>query len=133
MDGKDKYTAYTLAYDCSKSSRASIIANTNRLLRDDRITLLTQSIADATKQNVVESEVLARRYVMEELFIHANLKEASENGKLKALELMGKAVGMFTDKIETTTAEVDTEQLKKELESHLHLLDNAKKKITTIQ
>ena len=85
------------------------------------------------KQNVVESDASARRYVMQQLFDKVNEDETSESGKLRALELIGKAVGMFTDRVEQVTETINADELKKELESHLHLLDNAKKKITTIQ
>ena len=44
--------------------------------------------------------------------------------KLRALELMGRAIGMFTDKLETKVEAISTEQLKKELRNHLVLLDN---------
>jgi hypothetical protein len=70
---------------------------------------------------------------MQKLFDKVNEAEVSESGQLRALELIGKAVGMFTDRVETTVEQVDTDSLKKELESHLHLLENAKKKVSTIQ
>jgi hypothetical protein len=37
---------------------------------------------------------------------------------------MGRAVGMFTDKVEQKVEEISTERLKKELQSSLALLDN---------
>jgi uncharacterized protein with HEPN domain len=92
-----------------------------------------ESVLEATKQNVVESDASARRYVMQKLFDKVNESEVSESGQLRALELIGKAVGMFTDRVETTVEQVDTDSLKKELESHLHLLENANKKVKTIQ
>jgi hypothetical protein len=92
-----------------------------------------ESVLEATKQNVVESDASARRYVMQELFDSVNQAEISESGRLRALELIGKAVGMFTDRVEQVTETIDTNELKKELESHLHLLDNVKKKVNTIQ
>jgi hypothetical protein len=92
-----------------------------------------ESVLEATKQNVVDSEATARRYVMQQLFDKANDVQSSESGKLRALELIGKAVGMFTDRVETTVEQVDTDSLKKELESHLHLLENVNKKVKTIQ
>jgi flagellar hook assembly protein FlgD len=70
---------------------------------------------------------------MQKLFDKVNESEVSESGQLRALELIGKAVGMFTDRVETTVEQVDTDSLKKELESHLHLLENANKKVKTIQ
>jgi len=48
------------------------------------------------------------------------------SNRLKSLELMGRAVGMFTDKVETKTEEVNVDTLKKELESSLLLLQSAK-------
>ena len=48
----------------------------------------------------------------------------TEGTQLKALELMGRAVGMFTDKVETKVEEINTEKLKAELKSHLTLLEN---------
>jgi hypothetical protein len=133
VSGNDHITAYSTAYDVSGSTRASIIANANKLMRDPRITMQLESVLEATKQNVVESDASARRYVMQKLFDKVNEAEVSESGQLRALELIGKAVGMFTDRVETTVEQVDTDSLKKELESHLHLLENANKKVKTIQ
>lgn len=133
VSGNDHITAYSTAYDCRGSTRATIIANANKLMKDARITMQLESVLEATKQNVVESDASARRYVMQQLFDKVNEAETSESGKLRALELIGKAVGMFTDRVEQVTETINADELKKELESHLHLLDNAKKKITTIQ
>lgn len=133
VSGNDHITAYSTAYDVSGSTRATIIGNANRLMRDSRITMQLESVLEATKQNVVESDASARRYVMQKLFDKVNEAEVSESGQLRALELIGKAVGMFTDRVEQVTETVDAESLKKELESHLHLLDNVKKKVSTIQ
>jgi len=133
VSGNDHITAYSTAYDVSGSTRATIIGNANKLMRDPRITMQLESVLEATKQNVVESDASARRYVMQKLFDKVNEAEVSESGQLRALELIGKAVGMFTDRVETTVEQVDTDSLKKELESHLHLLENANKKVKTIQ
>jgi hypothetical protein len=133
VSGNDHITAYSTAYDVSGSTRATIIGNANRLMRDSRITMQLESVLEATKQNVIESDASARRYVMQKLFDKVNESEVSESGQLRALELIGKAVGMFTDRVETTVEQVDTDSLKKELESHLHLLENANKKVKTIQ
>ncbi len=64
-----------------------------------------------------------RRHVMEQLYKHAQSAK-TEGTQLKALELMGRAVGMFTDKVETKVEEINTEKLKEELKSHLTLLEN---------
>jgi len=47
---------------------------------------------------------------------------------VRSLELMGKAVGMFVDKVESKVEEINAEQLKNELSSHLDLLNKATSK-----
>lgn len=133
VSGNSHIDAYMTAYDCSGSTRATVIGNANRLMKDSRIAMQLESVLEATKQNVVESDASARRYVMQKLFDKVNESEVSESGQLRALELIGKAVGMFTDRVETVSEVVDADALKKELETHLHLLDNVKKKVSTIQ
>jgi len=133
VSGNTHIEAYSTAYDVSGSTRATIIGNANKLMRDSRITMQLESVLEATKANVVESDASARRYVMQKLFDKVNEAEVSESGQLRALELIGKAVGMFTDRVETVSEAVDVDALKKELDTHLHLLDNVKKKVSTIQ
>ena len=60
---------------------------------------------------------------MEQLHDKA-VQAKTEGSQLKALELMGRAVGMFTDKVEQKVEEISTERLKQELKTHLELLDN---------
>lgn len=57
---------------------------------------------------------------MGDLLKHADDDKAKTSDRLKSLELMGRAIGMFTDKSEVKTEAVDTEQLKRELDEHLH-------------
>jgi hypothetical protein len=61
---------------------------------------------------------------MNELYKHANDDKAQLSNRLKSLELMGRAIGMFTDKLESKIEEVNVDSLKKELESSLALLDS---------
>lgn len=123
VQGMSPKEAYRRAYDCENSSEATIQANANRLLKDARITLLLDSFFEDLKENVITDNVSARRHIMKELFKHANDKNAQLSNRLKSLELMGRAIGMFTDKVEQRVEEVSIDQLKKELESSLHLLE----------
>jgi hypothetical protein len=54
-------------------------------------------------------------------------KDAKQEGsRLKALELLGKSVGIFTVAEEKAEKAVSADQLKRELSGHLKLLDNVK-------
>ena len=116
--------AYRKAYDCSRSAESTIISSANELLKDPRNSMLLESVWETVKENIVNDAIATKRHVMSELFKHAQNDEAQLSNRLKSLELMGRAVGMFTDKVETKVEEISTEQLKKELETSLALLDS---------
>ena len=48
-----------------------------------------------------------------------------EGSKIKALELIGKAAGIFRSEVEPQAPSVTSEQLKRDLSRHVAYLDNA--------
>lgn len=133
VQGLSPRLAYEKAYDTSKMSHASIVADANKLLKDTRITLLLESFWNGLKENVIADQLATKRHVMAELFKHAQNEEAQLSNRLKSLELMGRAVGMFTDKLEQKVEEVNVDTLKKELESSLALLETNRKSKSMLQ
>jgi hypothetical protein len=119
--------AYKKAYNVTSNNEANHIANANKLMRDPRIGLLLSEVWEQVKENVIDDAIAVRRKVMGDLMAHANNEEARLSDRLKSLELMGRAIGMFTDKMETKTDSVNAEQLKRDLEQSLHLLDTMPK------
>ena len=128
VQGMTPRNAYRKAYDCDESAESTIANNANKLLKDSRITLLLDSFWEDMKENIIADAVATRRHVMKELVKHSNDDKVNIGNRLKALEMMGRAVGMFTDRVESKVEEVNAEQLKKELESHLHLLEQVSTK-----
>lgn len=126
VQGDSPRDAYRKAYNCLTANESTVAVSANRLMNDAKISVLLQSSLDKQEINLINDAVATRRHVMTELLEHAKSMK-SEGSKLKALELIGRAVGMFTDKVETKVEEVSTDQLKRELESHLTLLDAATK------
>ena len=126
VQGESPRDAYRKAYNCLTANESTVAVSANRLLKDAKISVLLQSSLDKREENLISDAVATRRHVMAELLEHAQSMK-SEGSKLKALELIGRAVGMFTDKVETKVEEVSTDQLKRELEGHLALLDQATK------
>ena len=120
--GMTPVEAYKAAYVCRNMTDASICGAANKLLNDERVQRLLQVTTEAATEMLIDDVVAARRFVMKELISHAKEGKA-ENTKLKALELMGRAVGMYTDKVEQKTEEVNIDKLKAELKSSLNLLD----------
>jgi hypothetical protein len=125
IQGKTYRQAYRDAYPNAQGSGESITASAYKLMRDSRIQALVNDAWEQTADVLVEDIVASKRYILKQLVAHS--KTAKQEGtKLKALELMGKAVGLFKHE-DASKADIQTpEQLKKDLAVHLRLLDNVK-------
>jgi DNA primase large subunit len=118
--GNSPREAYRKAYAVrSNTAESTVIASANKLMQDQRISGLMEPIWESIKQNVIDDAIATRRHVLEQLHAHASDTNVRTGDRLKALELMGKAIGMFVDKSEAKVEQVDPEQLKRELDSHL--------------
>ena len=122
--GESPREAYRQAYNVTTNREHTLAANASRLMRDERVIALTQSVWEAAKENLIDDVVAGRRFIMKELQGHAANDKVPPAVRLKALELMGRAFSMFTDKVEQRTEEITPERLKAELQSSLALLDN---------
>lgn len=123
LSGQTPALAYRNAYNVRTDNNATVLASANKLMQDPRISTLLEALSEDYRRKVIDNAVHTREHVMSELFKHA--RQAKQEGtQLKALELMGRAVGMFTDKVEQKVEEISTEKLKEELKTHLSLLDN---------
>ena len=128
IEGHTPINAYMRSYNCENSSHATITSNANKLMRDPRVTLLLEPLMHARKEMIMTDERIARQHIMSQLYDHAENEDTPISMRLRSLELMGKAVGMFSDKVEQVTEVIDVDALKKELESSLTLLENANKR-----
>jgi hypothetical protein len=123
--GKSLKQAYRDAYPNAKGQDNSIASASYKLSRDPRVQRMIQDAWEQTVEVLVDDAVATKRYVMGQLVAHS--KSAKQEGtKLKALELLGKSTGLFSDRVNAKDEVVSVEQLKRELSGHLKLLDNVK-------
>ena len=123
--GKTMRQAYRDAYPNAKGSDQVITSSAYRLSRDPRIQKAMQDAWGETIEVLAEDTAATKRYVMKELL--ALTKGGKQEGsRLKALELMGRAAGMFQIATESVAPKPSAEQLRRELSGHLRLLDNVK-------
>ena len=73
----------------------------------------------------------SKRYVLKGL-LALSKKGKQEGTQLKALELMGKACGLFTPTEVKDKAVITADQLKRELAGHIKLLDQAKASVLDV-
>ena len=125
IQGKTYRQAYRDAYPLQTGSDSTITTAAYKLSRDTRVQALVADALEETAEHLADDMISTKRYVMRQLVAHS--KQAKQEGtKLKALELLGKASGLFTqadaDKGEVVTAD----QLKRELGIHLKLVKQSK-------
>ena len=125
IQGKTMRQAYRDAYPNANGSDQVITCSAYRLSRDERIQKALQDAWGETVEVLAEDTAATKRYVLKEL-LALSKGGKQEGSRLKALELMGRAAGMFQQSTDATPEKVSAEQLRKELSGHLKLLDNVK-------
>ena len=125
IEGKTQYDAYRSAYPNSQGNERTIKANAWKMSQDIRVQKMLQEHWGETVEALTDDAIAVKRYVIKNLLELS--KEAKQEGsKLKALELMGKSVGMFKQSEDKEDKEVTADQLKQELAKHLRLIKNVK-------
>jgi hypothetical protein len=131
IQGKSLRQAYRDAYGNDTGSDASISASANKLMKDPRIKHVLEEAWEETAEHLSEDLAASKRYVLKGLL--ALSKKAKQEGtRLKALELMGKAAGLFTPTDVQDKAVITADQLKRELAGHMKLLESAKANVLDV-
>ena len=125
IEGKTQVDAYRIAYPNAKANERTIKTNAWKMSQDIRIQKMLQEHWGETVEALTDDAVAVKRYVIRNL-LELSKDAKQEGSKLKALELMGKSVGMFKQSEEKDDKEVTAEQLKQELSRHLKLVRNVK-------
>ena len=121
ISGMSNADAYREAYPDDHSSSRVISANAYKLTRHPVIGQMLEDAWGETAEALTEDLAATKRYVLRQLL--ALSKGAKQEGsRLKALELMGKAAGVFTPSTDVEVAAPTADQLKRELSGHLKLL-----------
>jgi len=124
--------SYREAFQNDTGSDASISASANKLMKDPRVIKALDEAWGQTVEHLIEDVVASKRYVLKGLL--ALSKAGKQEGtQLKALELMGKACGLFTPMEVQAKAPITADQLKRELAGHLKLLKGQLSSVDDVQ
>jgi len=124
-------TAYRLAYANDTGSDASISASANKLMKDPRIKKVLQDAWGETVEHLAGDIAATKLYVIRNL-IALSKKAKQEGSKIKCLELLGKASGLFTPSDVQDKAVITADQLKRELSGHMKLLEQGKANVLDV-
>tara|TARA_R100001143_G_scaffold15082_1_gene17112 strand:+ start:381 stop:950 length:570 start_codon:yes stop_codon:yes gene_type:complete len=124
--GNDRKTAYTENYNVRSTNNNSINATARKLENKIIAEPLFNDLLKSSLEKNLDDQRVVRNHVMQELLQHS--LNGRPNEKLKALELLGRSIGMYQDnsKIEQTVTKVSTAKLKEELEKSLNAMKISK-------
>ena len=121
IEGKSYRQAYRDAYPNAQGAEQTIASAAFKLSRDPRILALIQSGEAEQQEFLAEDMAGTRRYVMRQLLVLS--KAANQEGsRLKALELLGRAAGMWREIQPQQAQPVTAQELKAALAGHLRHL-----------
>jgi hypothetical protein len=123
--GQTLRQAYKDAYPNDTTSDQAISASAWRLSKRPKVARMLEEAWGQTVEVLADDLAATRRWVMRQLVTHSR-DDKQEGSRLKALELLGKASGVFTQATVITPEAVTADQLKQQLSGHLKLLDNVK-------
>ena len=120
--GETHKAAYRAAYPGDSSTDASISTSASKLLRDQRIQKALRDAQEDDPERLLDDPAAMKKYVMTQLLRCAS-QFKQEGSKIKALELIGKAAGLFVLRPEQEPIAPTADQLRQELSAHLKLVD----------
>lgn len=128
IEGKSRRQAYRDAYPNAKGADATISACAHRLSKDLRIKAMIQTGWEETAEELADDRAAQIRYVNRAL-VALSKTGKQEGTRLRALELLGRAAGMYREHQPEAEKPLTAEQLRQELAGHLKLVSVAKPKV----
>jgi hypothetical protein len=125
IEGKPPKEAYRDAYNNTSAADSTVATAAYKLRRHPLVAKALQDAQEQTHDVLVEDTAAAKRYVLRSL-VALSTEAKQEGSRLKALELLGRASGMWRDKPEAPAKQVTAAELKAQLQGHLRLVGNGK-------
>lgn len=125
IEGKTLKAAYREAYPNSSANDGTVAAAAHRLSKHPRVSAMVRAAWAESVEALTDDVQATRRYVVKSL-LHMVQTSEQDSTRIRALEALGRASGAFTPAPAEKPQAVTPDQLRRELQGHLRLLDNVK-------
>ena len=116
--------AYASVYDVQLNKNGSIPkwveVEASKLVANPKIAISIQRAIERKEQSVLATSLRTRNYVIEKLYKESQEAD-SDASRVRALELLGRSVSLFSDVIETKEAR-NTDDIEAEIEERINRL-----------
>lgn len=128
IEGKSLRQSYRDAYPNALGSDQSISASAARLSKDPRVVAMVREAWEQTQEALADDMAATKRYVMRQL-VDLSKGANQEGSRLKALELLGRAAGLWREQQSQQEKPLTAAELKAQLAGHLRLVQASKTKV----
>ena len=116
--------AYAKVYDVTLNKDGSIPkwveVEASKLVANPKIAISIQRAIAKKEQSAVASSLRTRNYVIDQLYKESKESD-SDSARIRALELLGKSVSLFSDVVETKEAR-SSEEVEADIEERIQAL-----------
>ena len=116
--------AYAKVYDVALTKQGKIPkwveVEASRLVANPKIAISIQRAIERKEQSAVASSLRTRNYVIDQLYKESKESD-SDSARIRALELLGKSVSLFSDVVETKEAR-SSEEVEADIEERIQAL-----------
>lgn len=119
--GRPQATAYRLAYDAKCMSDPTVWSEASRLMHHPKVTARVVELR-AENDTIRHSLVLDQEKAILAQLQHEALTAKTDNARIRALELLGRHVGMFTKRVEVEQVERSAAQIELDIRARLKSL-----------
>lgn len=126
--GKTQRQAYRDAYPDDHSNDQVISNAASDLCKHPRVARALEQAAGETIDYMLDDKGATQRWVMKQLMLSVQTVK-QENSRLRALQLVGMAVGMFQVQPEAQEKPLTADELKRQLSGHLTLVGDIKPEV----
>ena len=110
--------AYRSAYDCENMKDSSVWTEASKLMDHPQVVQRVNSLQKAQEDKTLHDHARLKRLVLEQLHREAMTAD-SDSARIRALELLGKSIAMFTDRVEQDESPRSSAEIERELVERL--------------
>ena len=119
LEGLSQSDAYRSAYNAEKMSDAAIWTEASLLSADPRVAQRVAMLRERRERSLVCSSINDADLVRSKLRAFIETAQPQDSAKIKATELLGRASGVFLDRIETSSVDRTPAEISAELADRL--------------
>ena len=119
--GETLSDAYRKAYNTENMKEGTLWSEASKLMDNPKVITRVNAIQKAQEERTLHDSARLKRLVLERLHREA-LDSPSDAARVRALELLGKSIAMFTDRVEQDSTEKSSSEIEAELMAKLKAL-----------